>query len=121
MGGDHKVVLLDGLEYILGGEELIMYIGFIASVRERLKDRNSCLLLPIDPKTLSEKELRLLERETEHLGEILQKPENQIIEPDEIQTLSPFSDVVESPELEEEKSITFDVGKEEDDQLENIG
>jgi hypothetical protein len=58
MGGDRKIVLLDGLEYILGGEELIMYIGFIASVRERLKDRSSCLLIPIDPKTLSEKELR---------------------------------------------------------------
>jgi hypothetical protein len=71
-GGDHKVVLLDGLEYILGGEELIMYIGFIASLRERLKDRNSCLLIPVDPKTLSEKELGLLERETVHLGKALQ-------------------------------------------------
>jgi hypothetical protein len=120
MGGDHKVVLLDGLEYILGGEELIMYIGFIASVRERLKDRNSCLLLPIDPKTLSEKELRLLERETEHLGEIIESPENKIIETDEIHTLSPFSNVVDSPELEEDKSNTYDVGKEDDDQMENI-
>ncbi len=73
MGGDHKVVLLDGLEYILGGEELIMYIGFIASVRERLKDRNSCLLIPIDPKTLSEKEMRLLERETEHLEKAVEE------------------------------------------------
>ncbi|UCE38245.1 MAG: tandem-95 repeat protein [Thermoplasmata archaeon] len=80
MGGDHKVVLLDGLEYILGGEELIMYIGFIASVRERLKDRNSCLLIPIDPKTLSEKELRLLERETEHLGELLEKSPKELKE-----------------------------------------
>ena len=70
-GGDHKVVLLDGLEYILGGEELIMYIGFIASLRERLKDRKSCLLIPIDPKTLSDKELRLLERETINLGKAL--------------------------------------------------
>jgi hypothetical protein len=72
-GGDHKVVLLDGLEYILGGEELIMYIGFIASLRERLKDKNSCLLIPVDPKTLSEKELGLLERETVHLGKALQE------------------------------------------------
>ncbi len=70
-GGEHKVVLLDGLEYILGGEELIMYIGFIASLKERLKDKNSCLLIPIDPKTLSEKELGLLERETLHLGKVL--------------------------------------------------
>ncbi|UCE72991.1 MAG: DUF835 domain-containing protein, partial [Methanomassiliicoccales archaeon] len=69
--GNNKIVLLDGLEYILGGEELIMYVGFIASLRERLKDKNSCLLLPIDPKTLSEKELGLLERETLHLGKIL--------------------------------------------------
>ncbi|MEE9150527.1 MAG: tandem-95 repeat protein [Thermoplasmata archaeon] len=73
IGGDHKVVLLDGLEYILGGEELIMYMGFIASLKERLKDKNSCLLIPIDPKTLSEKELGLLERETIHLGKALQE------------------------------------------------
>jgi hypothetical protein len=32
---------------------------------------NSCLLIPIDPKTLSEKELSLLERETVNLGEAL--------------------------------------------------
>jgi hypothetical protein len=72
--GENKVVLLDGLEYILGGEELIMYIGFIASLRERMKDRNSCLLIPVDPKTLSEKELGLLERETVELGKALQEP-----------------------------------------------
>jgi hypothetical protein len=71
--GENKVVLLDGLEYILGGEELIMYIGFIASLRERMKDRNSCLLIPVDPKTLSEKELGLLERETMELGKVLQE------------------------------------------------
>ncbi len=71
--GENKVVLLDGLEYILGGEELIMYIGFIASLRERMKDRNSCLLIPVDPKTLSEKELGLLERETIELGRALQE------------------------------------------------
>jgi hypothetical protein len=69
--GEKKVVLLDGLEYILGGEELIMYIGFIASLRERMKDRHSCLLIPVDPKTLSEKELGLLERETLELGKVL--------------------------------------------------
>jgi hypothetical protein len=70
--GHKKVVLLDGLEYILGGEELIMYIGFIAALRERLKDRNSCLLIPVDPRTLSEKELGLLERECEELGKVIQ-------------------------------------------------
>jgi hypothetical protein len=69
--GHKKVVLLDGLEYILGGEELIMYIGFIAALRERLKDRNSCLLIPVDPKTLSEKELGLLERECQELGKAI--------------------------------------------------
>jgi hypothetical protein len=75
--GENKVVLLDGLEYILGGEELIMYIGFIASLRERMKDRNSCLLIPVDPKTLSEKELGLLERETRELGKILHDLEKE--------------------------------------------
>lgn len=80
--GKKKVVLLDGLEYILGGEELIMYIGFIAALRERLKDRHSCLLIPVDPKTLSEKELGLLERETEELGKvILEKPMEKSPEP----------------------------------------
>jgi hypothetical protein len=75
--GENKVVLLDGLEYILGGEELIMYIGFIASLRERMKDRNSCLLIPVDPKTLSEKEMGLLERETQELGKILSDLEKE--------------------------------------------
>jgi hypothetical protein len=80
MAGVNKIVLLDGLEYILGGDELIMYVGFIASIKERLKDRNSCLLLPIDPKTLSEKELRLLERETLELGKTLQESTKGVYE-----------------------------------------
>ena len=71
--GEDKVVLLDGLEYILVGEELLKYIYFIASLRVKLKERNSCLLLPIDPKTLSERELRLLERETMDLDRALQE------------------------------------------------
>jgi hypothetical protein len=70
-GGSNKVVLFDGLEFILVGDEMIMYIGFLAAIRERLKDKNSCLLLPIDPKTLSEKEINLLERETEPLEKVI--------------------------------------------------
>ena len=65
------MVLMDGLEYILGADEMIKYVGFISSLREKLKMGNSCLLLPIDPKTLSEKELSLLERETVNLGQTL--------------------------------------------------
>jgi hypothetical protein len=106
--GEKKVVLLDGLEYILGGEELIMYIGFIAALRERLKERNSCLLIPVDPKTLSEKELGLLERETEELGKVIsEKPKGKSAEPMEVidksiksteeskETVSPSSSEIE--------------------------
>jgi hypothetical protein len=71
LGGENKMVLMDGVEYILGADEMIKYVGFISSLREKLKMGNSCLLLPIDPKTLSEKELSLLERETVNLGEAL--------------------------------------------------
>ena len=71
LGGENKMVLMDGLEYILGADEMIKYVGFISSLREKLKMGNSCLLIPIDPKTLSEKELSLLERETVNLGETL--------------------------------------------------
>jgi len=67
------MVLMDGVEYILGADEMIKYVGFISSLREKLKMNNSCLLIPIDPKTLSEKELSLLERETVNLGETLHK------------------------------------------------
>jgi hypothetical protein len=102
-GGDHKVVLLDGLEYILGGEELIMYIGFIASLKERLKDKNSCLLIPIDPKTLSEKELGLLERETLHLGKVLQESAKEkheapgILPPKETDTIGEVAETKDLP------------------------
>ena len=100
--GEKKVVLLDGLEYILGGEELIMYIGFIASLRERMKDRNSCLLIPVDPKTLSEKELGLLERETIELGKALQElPKTPHIGP-----LDLISKKVEEEEVEPEPVST---------------
>jgi hypothetical protein len=73
LGGENKMVLMDGLEYILGADEMIKYVGFISSLREKLKMNNSCLLIPIDPKTLSDKEMSLLERETVNLGEILHK------------------------------------------------
>ncbi len=102
-GGDHKVVLLDGLEYILGGEELIMYIGFIASLKERLKDKNSCLLIPIDPKTLSEKELGLLERETLHLGKVLHESAKEkhetpsILSPKEREAIGEWADSKDLP------------------------
>ncbi|UCF08091.1 MAG: DUF835 domain-containing protein, partial [Thermoplasmata archaeon] len=75
MSGENKMVLMDGLEYILGADEMIKYVGFIASIQAKLKLRNSCLLIPIDPRTLSEKEMSLLERETVNLGEILQNVE----------------------------------------------
>jgi hypothetical protein len=71
LGGENKMVLMDGVEYILGADEMIKYVGFISSLREKLKMNNSCLLIPVDPKTLSEKELSLLERETVNLGEKL--------------------------------------------------
>jgi hypothetical protein len=65
---NNKVVLFDGIEYIFMSDELIRFISILESMMAKMKEKNTCLLIPIDPNVLSDRELRLLERETVNLA-----------------------------------------------------
>jgi hypothetical protein len=60
---DQTVVLLDGLEYLISHSNFEQVLRFIQGLNDKVGVRNSRLIVPISPQSLSEKEMALLGRE----------------------------------------------------------
>jgi hypothetical protein len=60
---DQTVVLLDGLEYLISHANFEHVLRFIQGLNDKVGVRNSRLIVPISPQSLSDKEMALLERE----------------------------------------------------------
>ncbi len=58
-----SIVLLDGIEYLISHSNFDQILRFIQGIKDKIGLRKSCLILPVNPQTLSEKEVALLERE----------------------------------------------------------
>lgn len=56
------VVLLDGIEYLITNNDFSTVLKYIDDINEAVMLSESTLLIPVDPRTLDEKELALLER-----------------------------------------------------------
>jgi hypothetical protein len=63
----NSVVLLDGLEYLVQRNDFAKVLKMVYHLKEIVAKNNGRLLLPVDPRTLDERQLALLERETEPL------------------------------------------------------
>lgn len=62
---DRSVVLVDGLEYLISLNTYDRMLQFMNQLRDVVITNNSALIVPVDPRTLSERELALLERNLE--------------------------------------------------------
>ncbi|MFQ5911046.1 MAG: DUF835 domain-containing protein, partial [Thermoplasmata archaeon] len=59
------VVLLDGIEYLITNNNFITVLRLIQSLRDQIAIHKSILLLSVNPSTLDEHQLNLLEREVD--------------------------------------------------------
>jgi len=60
-----SVVMLDGLEYLISLNTYDRMLQFMHQLRDVVITSNALLFVPVDPKTLTERELALLERNLE--------------------------------------------------------
>lgn len=59
----HRIILLDGIEYLIVQNNYKTILKFIQSLNSTVVVKNSVLIVPVNPSTLDPKELALLERE----------------------------------------------------------
>ena len=68
------VVLLDGLEYLISNNDFNKVLRVIDQVNDHISQSKSLMIVPVDPRAFSQKELALLERNTEKLGTTRRAP-----------------------------------------------
>lgn len=65
-----SVVLLDGIEYLVTQNSYQDVLKFIQSLNDSISLSNSRLIIPIDPSTLEDKQMHLLERELSEITSV---------------------------------------------------
>lgn len=58
-----KLILLDGLEYIIGNVEFTKVIKFVNELVDSISIHRGILIMPVDPQTVDPKQLALLQRD----------------------------------------------------------
>ncbi len=69
--GENPVVLLDGFEYLVSHNDFQSVLALLHDLNENVSIRESILLVPLDPKALSEREFALIKRELQ----VIEAPE----------------------------------------------
>lgn len=64
-GHPRTIVLIDGLEYLISLNTYDRMLQFMHQLRDVVMTNDAALVVPVDPRTLSERELALLERSLE--------------------------------------------------------
>lgn len=67
---ENTVVLLDGIEYLITQNNFEEVLRFVQSLNDTFSMSNSMLIMPIDPLTLDEKQLHLLEKEMSEITSV---------------------------------------------------
>ena len=62
------VILLDGLEYLMSNNDFNKVLRVIDQVNDHISQSKSLMIIPVDPRAFSQKELALLERNTQKIG-----------------------------------------------------
>jgi isoleucyl-tRNA synthetase len=65
LGQGQGVVLLDGLEYLITNNNFLTVLRFVQSLRDQVAINNSVMLMVLNPSTLDQNELNLLEKEVD--------------------------------------------------------
>lgn len=64
-GHERTIVLIDGMEYLISLNTYDRMLHFMHQLRDVVITNDAALVVPVDPRTLSERELALLERSLE--------------------------------------------------------
>jgi hypothetical protein len=61
---EKKIIILDGIEYLIfySGDIFDAVLGFLRRLTDRVSETNTLVLIPVDPKALSEQRISLLNR-----------------------------------------------------------
>ncbi len=62
------VILLDGIEYLVSNNDFNKVLRVIDQVNDHIAQSKSIMIIPVDPRAFDQKELALLERNTERIG-----------------------------------------------------
>lgn len=62
------VILLDGLEYLISNNDFNKVLRVLDQVNDHISQGKSLMIVPVDPRAFSQRELALLERNTEKIG-----------------------------------------------------
>jgi len=63
------VILLDGFEYLVSNNDFTKVLKMIDQVSDQISQSKSLMIMPVDPRAFSTKEVALLERNMERIGE----------------------------------------------------
>ncbi len=58
-----SIILLDGLEYLISNNSFESVKNMLTFVKDKISEGNSCLLVPVDPDTLTKEQVSQLEQE----------------------------------------------------------
>ena len=75
--GQNTVVLLDGFEYLVSHNDFQSVLALLHDLNENVSIRDSILLVPLDPRALTEREFSLMRREVE----VIEAPDGPHIGP----------------------------------------
>jgi hypothetical protein len=67
--GGPSLVAVEGLEYLMVNNELNKVLRFIGQLRDHIIVEGNMLMVAVDPRTLTERQKAILERELEHVVE----------------------------------------------------
>ncbi len=61
---EKKIIILDGIEYLIfySGDIFDAVLGFLRRLTDRISETNALVIIPLDPKALSEQRMTLLKR-----------------------------------------------------------
>lgn len=77
---ENSVVLIDGLEYLIAHNDFLSILALLHDLNENISIRNSILLLPVDPMTLSPREFAIIQRDLQTIEPPVRIPEVKAIE-----------------------------------------
>ncbi len=63
-----KIILLDGLEYLISQNDFGTIMRFIQLVNEQVNTSQTCMLVPVHPRALDEQQKGIMEREVKVLS-----------------------------------------------------
>ena len=86
---ENSVVLMDGLEYLVAHNDFPSILALLHDLNENISMKNSIMLVPLDPMTLSPKEFAIIQRDLQVIEPPVRIPEVKTLRVEHEQTEKP--------------------------------